>query len=374
MNYLLSKIPAVIKGKAIEREENCRICNEIIGEQIAVVDYWNIKTSRLIKCPKCNHIQIDPMLNDTETSKGCFAYFIEESLRTNQEEQFRNCGRNFRQGVVFGYSLKRKKITPHFVLELGPGSGYFFAGLKFVFPNIEVTAMDINIEVLNFNQKHHQCKIIQEISDNFLSQFEGKFDLVIARDIIEHVSDISKVLTNVNQYLTPNGYFHFITLNGHEDVWKHYLTSILANSTSELLINHVNYFDGKGLKEVLIQKGFRVVNYYNYQFKFTLCGSGWKKNKKLMSPVSKRTNADLLIKNKGVEISNIEFIKENILDKWYIQHKAKWITFLYSLYHHFTIIKISPELNIGHEIYGLFQKDESKKINDIKTDTLQTFG
>jgi SAM-dependent methyltransferase len=356
MKSLLRKIPAVIDGELIEREENCRICNGKTGKQIAVVDYWDIKTSRLIKCPTCDHIQLDPMLNDAETSKGCFAYYIEESLITSNEEQFKNCERNFRRGVIFGYSLKSKKIRPHSILELGPGSGYFSAGLQFVFPGIEITVMDINREVLNFNQEHHKYNIIRGIPDNFVVEFVGKFDLVIARDIIEHVTDISKVLSNVNQYLTPNGYFHFITPNGHEDVWKHYLTAILTHSSSELLINHVNYYDGKGLNKILVQKGFIPVDYFTYQFKTTLHGSGWKKNQKLMSPVSKRKNADLLIKEKAKEVLKSEFIKGKILDKWYIQKKAKWITCLYSLYHHLSLITINPELNIGHEIYGLFKK------------------
>jgi len=69
MINLISKIPTVIDGETIERYENCRICNEKIGKKICRVDYWNIKTSRLIKCPTCNHIQLDPMLNESETSK-----------------------------------------------------------------------------------------------------------------------------------------------------------------------------------------------------------------------------------------------------------------------------------------------------------------
>ena len=328
------------------------------GEQIAVVDYWDIKTSRLVKCPKCNHIQLDPMLNDKETAKGCFAYYIEESLRTSKEEQLKNNVRNFRRGVVFGYSLKRKKISPRSGLELGPGSGYFSAGLKFVFPCIEITVMDVNRDVLEFIREHHNYKIIQGIPDNFVAELAGKYDLVIARDIIEHVTDISKVLTNIDRYLTPDGYLHFITPNGHEDVWKHYLTSIFTGSASELLINHVNYYDGKGLEKLLIQKGFSAVDYYTYNLKYTLCGSGWKKNQKLMSPVSKKTNADLLIKE-AAEIPGTESSKENILDKWYIQNKSKWITYLYSLYQHFSIIRISPGLNVGHEIYGLFRKTRS---------------
>ena len=342
--------------KLIKRIENCRVCNEICGEQIGIVDYWNIKTSRLVKCPKCNHIQLDPMLTEIETSKGCHAYQIEESLRTSEKEQFINCVRNFRRGVIFGYSLKKEKLSPRSALEIGPGLGYFSSGLKFVFPDVDITVMDINPDMVNFNKSHHKYKTIRNVPDNYVLECHNKFDLVIARDLIEHVSDISKVLSNVNRYLTRNGYFHFITPNGHEDVWKHYLTSILTNSTSELLINHVNYYDGKGLEKLLIKEGFIPVEYYTYEIKSTLRGSGWKKYQKLMSPVSERKDADLLIKEKAAEISNSELIKEQILNKWYIQYRAKWVTYLYSMYQHLPIIRVNPRLNIGHEIYGLYKK------------------
>jgi 2-polyprenyl-3-methyl-5-hydroxy-6-metoxy-1,4-benzoquinol methylase len=357
MENLLRLIPADISGELIEREETCRVCNEKMGEKIAVVDYWNIKTSRLIKCSKCNHIQLDPMLTDSETSKGCNAFYFDQSTGPDNEEDRINYVRNFRRGVVFGYSLKRKNISPHSVLELGPGSGYFCDGLKFVFPEVEITVMDINSNVLNFNKVHHKYRVIHGIPDHLIPEFINRFDLVIARDIIEHVSDISKVVKNVYKYLTPNGYFHFITPNGHEDVWKHYLTSTLTDSPSELLINHVNYYDGKGLKKFLLREGFIPLRYYTYTIKTTLRGRGWKRNKKLMSPVSMRKNADVLIRRQNSRVSGYEWKKEIILDKWYIQCKVKWITHLYSIYQHISIFRINPELNIGHEIYGLFKKN-----------------
>ncbi len=356
MPVKINKMAAAITGRLVEREENCRVCNEKSGEQIAIVDYWDIKTSRLISCPVCNHIQLDPMLNDEETAKGCLAYYIEESLRTGTKEQIKNCIRNFRRGLVFGLSLKHKKISPLSVLELGPGSGYFSAGLQFVFPAAEISVMDVNTEVLKFNQEHHNYKIIQGIPDNFLPGHTAKFDLVIARDIIEHVSDISKVLSNINLYLGPNGYFHFLTPNGHEDVWKHYLTAVLANAPSELLINHVNYYDGKGLKDLLLQKGFKPVDYYTYNLKTTMRGAGWKKDRKLMSPVSRKSSADFFLKEKAIEVSNTELIKKTILDQWYIRSRAKWITYAYSLFQHFSLIRVNPGYNAGHEIYGLFKK------------------
>jgi 2-polyprenyl-3-methyl-5-hydroxy-6-metoxy-1,4-benzoquinol methylase len=361
MKSLLRRIPAVIRGKVIERVENCSLCNEKTGQQIAVVDYWDIRTSRLIKCSRCNHIQLDPMLTEEETTKGCNAFYIEQSSRSTNKDEYINYVRNFRRGVVFGYSLRKKKISPRSVLELGPGSGYFSAGLKFVFPDVEITVMDINIDVVNYNKQHHGYKVIHDIPDHFLNECKNKYDLVIARDIIEHVSDITKVLENVKQYLTSGGFFHFITPNGHEDAWKHYLTSILTNSASELLINHVNYFDGKGLREFLIQLGFLPVDYYTYTIKTTLRGYGWKKNQKLMSPVSVKKEADAILMRKAEETLTLDLKKEEILDKWYIQNSARWITHLFSVYQHYSIIRINPDLNIGHEIYGLFKKNSLHK-------------
>jgi ubiquinone/menaquinone biosynthesis C-methylase UbiE len=343
------------QGELVAREESCRICHEKSALQIGLADYWDIKTCRIVACTKCNHIQLDPMLNDEETSKGCFAYYVEEFLRTSKAEQFKNCERNFRRGVVFGSQLKKRNIVPKFVLELGPGSGYFAAGLQFVFPSIELTVMDINRDVLRFNQEHHDFQTIQGIPDVNLSSCHNKFDLVIARDILEHVSDISSVLDNVNGYLKPGGLFQFITPNGREDVWKHYLTSISEHVPSELLINHVNYFDGKGLLDLLNLKGFSSLDYYTYTFKTTLKGQGWSKNPKLNSVVSKKLKADAFVA-KADDLKHVEFNKAKILDKWYIRPKAKWITRWYSAYHHFNLFKISPHYNIGHEIYGLFRK------------------
>jgi SAM-dependent methyltransferase len=342
-------------GNLVVRDEPCRGCNETTGAQVGMVDYWDLKTSKIVACGRCGLIQLDPMLTEEETARGCFAYYIEESLRTGKEEQFKNCERNFRKGVLFGYYLKRRNFSPQRVLELGPGSGYFAAGLQFVFPAVSISVMDINSDILQFNSEHHNFQPIHEFPDNLSKGLKNTFDLIIARDILEHLADISSVVENISQYLCPGGLFHFITPNGHEDVWKHYLTLKLENVPSELLINHVNYFDGKGLKQLLTGNGFRAVEYYTCKFKTTFRGRGWKKSRKLMNPVSKKQCAGFFIE-RAAELEKTEYIKADILNKWYIRPGAKWITILYSFYHHHSIFRVSPEHRFGDEIYGLFIK------------------
>lgn len=240
-------------------------------------------------------------------------------------------------------------------MELGPGSGYFSAGFKFVFPKADITVIDINQRVIEFNREHHGYAGVCDFPDVKNEDFEGKFDLVIARDIIEHVNDISRVLNNVNRYLIPGGHFHFITPNGHEDVWKHYLTEIHTGLPSELLINHVNYFDGRGLAELLEATGFEMVDYYTYKLRTFLRGEGWSRNRKHMNPVSAKKNSAVIFGSEG-KFSGTELAKARILDKWYINNRHKWITILFCYYQHFEIFRLNPSLNVGHEIYGLFRK------------------
>ena len=349
------KIPAQFVAENVIRTENCRLCGEKHGKLISVVDYWDIKTSSIIKCEKCGLSQLDPMLTDAETSKGCLAYYIEESLRCSLHEQKRNLLRNFRRGVVFAYSLKKRNIVPENILEFGPGSGYFLQGIKFVFPKIKITVLDINQEILTLNEKHHQYETIKATPEKHIEELKNKFDLIIARDIIEHVSDISKMLQNVYYYSKPNGLFHFITPNGHEDVWKHYLTYKFKKQNSELLINHVNYFDGKGLLEHLQQHQFSNVDYYTYSLKSTRKGYGWKEKTKLMSTVSTKKESDTYINDKISELQNDDFNKEEILSTWYINDKTKFFTYLVCLYHQSKLFKVNPIHNIGHEIHGLFK-------------------
>jgi SAM-dependent methyltransferase len=352
----ISRIPARLEGKDIDREEGCRICGERSAILVGRIKYWDIRSSNIVKCSTCRLIQLDPMPDRNEIEKGCLAYYIEESLRVPEKEQKRNLLRNFRSGILFGQSLNKKKIHPVHILEIGPGSGYFSRGVKFIFPEARITVMDVNSEVLGLNRKQFQYDTIHAVPEDYREDLSRKFHLVIARDILEHVIDIFRVISNIAAYLKPGGVFHFITPNGNEDVWKHYLTHTYLNQPSELLINHLNYFDGTGLKELLTKFGMLPLDYYTYKIKTTLKGRGWKVHSKLMERIAEDKSADYYITQKTSEVKNLIFNPENVTGKWYLKEKRKFLALLVSRYHHAKRIRLSPELNVGHEIYGLFKK------------------
>jgi ubiquinone/menaquinone biosynthesis C-methylase UbiE len=359
LEFLLHRfnIPRPFDGMIIQRRESCRVCGSSEGTKIAETDFWDLQHAGIVKCITCGHIQLDPMLTPENTEKGCNAYFHYEAGHTNAHEAERNLIRNYRRGILFAHHLKRKGYAPVNILEFGPGSGYFARGIQAIFPDSQVTVVDIVDDVLNYNREVHGFKCIKGFPDNRSILKDRESDLIISRDILEHVTDISGVLENFSRLLKDQGLLHFITPNGHEDVWGHYVCWKITNQPSGLLINHVNYFDGNGLQELLKGKGFSPVEYYTFQLKTTIRGKGWSMKPKLATPVSVKMSADTVIRNEPAIKHESSSGEKKLPDKWILSTRWKWLTFLYCWYQHRQLVRISPRRNIGHEIHGLFIKN-----------------
>ena len=80
-----------------------------------------------------------------------------------------------------------------------------------------------------------------------------------------------------------------------------------------------------------------------------------------MAPVSKRKESAVYIEEKINELQTIKLNQKATLNKWYIRENLKFITYFISWYHHANLFKLSPEINIGHEIHGLFRITKSNK-------------
>jgi 2-polyprenyl-3-methyl-5-hydroxy-6-metoxy-1,4-benzoquinol methylase len=333
------------------------MCGKSESLKIGNTDFWDLQNCSIVKCNHCNNIQLDPMLTQQSTTVGCYAYHLNEMSRVSITSQKRNLIRNFRRGVLFASQLKKSGHQPKEILEYGPGSGYFLSGIQFIFPEAKITVVDIVEDVLNKNKEVHGYEGIKGVPEEVNSIGQGKkFDLIIARDILEHVGDVSKMIKNIHSLLNDNGLFHFITPNGHEDVWGHYLQWKFRKKPSELLINHVNYFDGAGLQNLLMSNGLQPIKYYTYQLKWTFRGKGWSNKQERFQNESQKISAQNEVNQKENLVDEVKFDKHEILNVWYIKPKLKWLTVFVSWYHHCETLKLAPQHNVGHEIYGVFIK------------------
>ena len=343
-------------GENVIRQEPCRICGSIDSIKIAETEFWDLQHSNIVQCTSCKLIQLDPMISGENTATGCHAYYLKEILETPVHEQKRNLLRNYRRGIVFARSLRKKGYHPETILEFGPGSGYFSAGIQLIFPGCRITVVDIVDEVLKLNKEIHGFNVFSGSPEDIHLFEDRKFDLIVARDILEHVTDIGKVIRNIAALLNPDGLLHFITPNGKEDVWGHYLNWKFRKRPSELLINHVNYYEGTGLLNCLTGSGFSKVEYYTYQVKYALKGKGWRHAEKLAVPVSTKRSAGEFIRFQKEITEDHSFEKKEILDIFIFRTKIIWLINLYCRFKHHWLIHLDPRRNIGHEIYGVFVK------------------
>lgn len=350
--------PVRAEGDLVKRVDSCSFCSATTGFNVATADYWDLTRVSYIRCSQCELIQVDPMLSREITAKGCEAYYWRELVREGKRNRKKNMTRSFRKGVYFGRILKKRGISPKQILEAGPGDGYFSRGVQFVFPDAAITCLDIVDVVLKDIKARHGFSTLLGTPEELIHLIkQPRFDLIIARDIIEHVGDPSRVFEAFSQALLPGGHFHFITPNGYEDIWTAYCHTRIKGLPSEMLINHVNFFPPLSLRQNLLGFGFEPLLWFIYDFNGTRWGRARRISKGQMAPTSKKLSARATIEScQNSPDSKFEIQDHEIMKRWWLRPSHRWITYAYCFWkekHRFTL---PADIGIGHEIFGLFKK------------------
>jgi SAM-dependent methyltransferase len=331
--------------KPVTRKQPCRLCGSFDAVNIFAVTFWDIETTELVGCTSCRLTQLDPMLSEQAMSKGVYAYYLWQRAHESTASQSKNAARNFRKGYAFAKTLP-VSFRPQRILELGPGSGWFLRGVKEVYPQAEFYAWDIVPEVTAAMAAEHQFYPLSgELSDLKVDQ---PFDLIIARDVIEHLAEAGSSLKKIVSLLGTGGYFHFITPNGHEDLWKFYAARQLGKKLpAELLLNHVNYFDGAGLRSFLETHNLKKSEYYAYDFSAWRTGIGWRISPQLAAG-SHGLKSDAIIAQYRKLVDSSKAICQVPRLTWFRKMWYRW-----KGWH---ALRLNPQFNFGHEIFGLFRK------------------
>lgn len=104
----------------------------------------------------------------------------------------------------------RKLLPPEArrILELGAGAGRTGRWLKRFYTDAEVVAIEINPELEPELKENVDRTVIGSV-DHHLDTL-GKFDLVLALDVLEHLPDPQKTLSRVRDALLPGGRRHHL--------------------------------------------------------------------------------------------------------------------------------------------------------------------
>ena len=172
------------------------------------------------------------------------------------------------QETVF---TKKASLRGAKVLEIGPGGGVWTS--YFIRNGASVTCVDMAEQVLKGNQKlHPEAKCI--LANATTVKINEKFDLVFAKDVIEHIEDDIEFLKNMSDHLKPSG---MILINTQNNVCLNYL---IQGGYHRLMGNkdwcgwdptHVRFYNSRSLKTKLAASGFRCMKWFgNYYFPYRI--------------------------------------------------------------------------------------------------------
>lgn len=95
--------------------------------------------------------------------------------------------------------------SPGSILDVGSASGWFLSNIKKKFPKSKCVGVDKYKEAIIFgNKKYKNLNLVFGDAQN-LPFKDNSFDLVICAEVLEHVNNPSKVLSEIYRVLTPGG-------------------------------------------------------------------------------------------------------------------------------------------------------------------------
>lgn len=176
--------------------------------------------------------------------------FFYEQFANEFDHKMNMYDTNKRIKVIFD-ELLTENIEHKLLLDAGCGTGWF--SQKACERKAHVTSLDLGVNLLDEVAK--KCDSNRVVGSILQMPFEDNyFDIVISSEVIEHVPDHKKALSELYRVLKPNGILVITTPN---KLW--YFAIFIANTFKlrpyEGIENWIGWFE---MKRLLPQVGFRI--------------------------------------------------------------------------------------------------------------------
>lgn len=137
--------------------------------------------------------------------------------------------------------------------DIGAGFGIFLEEMRAVSPEAEAVAIEPSVEQAGIcsgkGLEVFPCAL-EEVDGA-----DGRFDLLTAFELMEHLHDTETFMTRVGELLKPGGHFLFTTLNGR----GYDIALLWAASRSVSPPGHINFLNPESARLLLDRFGFEVV-------------------------------------------------------------------------------------------------------------------
>jgi len=153
-----------------------------------------------------------------------------------------------------------KRRRPSTLVDLGCGGGQFLDEVAEAFPDIALTGTPLSARQIRENSvRNPRIEWVQsdlQTPGVFGADVSGRFDGVIAMELIEHLDHPDKMLENALELARPGGGWLFLT------------TQSGPIRPTEQHVGHVRHFDRAALDALLRRAGWKPVKIWNEGFPF----------------------------------------------------------------------------------------------------------
>lgn len=270
----------------------CIICNGENFELYAKLDYSEAK-----KCKNCGMISVNPHLTEEGLSLYYENYFLDrldtEKILFEQRKE----------AYVIDKNWISKFIDHGKVLDVGCSGGQFLN----LFDPSKWARLGVDIEQADVDFAKKEFGIDVRVGYLLNLDWIEKFDLVMMRGVIEHVSDPIPFIEKCCDLISPGGIF-YITATPMADSFAFYVYRekwILFNPHE-----HLHFFTLNLLNKIISNFGFKLIDFH-YQYQETPYANPEEDYKKIINDIQLINEG-----NKNEIIESVPFPGSMITAAW----------------------------------------------------------
>ena len=239
-------------NKKLFVEIDCQVCKSPLRKILITKYEYTYK-----QCEECRSVLCSPRPSEKQLSQ---LYFNSESSRFWSEVFFPSVAEARKEKLFtpkaqqIASLIHDRKLNINSICDIGAGHGVFLEELKRFLPDAKLYAIEPDSSSASECRKKG-IETLEEVSEN-AHIWNGKFDMVISSEVIEHVFDVASFIRSLHSLLKPNG-VALITGLGYEGFD---ILTLGEKSNSISPPHHLNFLSLEGFHKVFKNNDFRIVD------------------------------------------------------------------------------------------------------------------
>ena len=225
--------------------ESCLVCEN------KILNYKNWKQYKILICNECsfsyineNKIQMEGVFSPSEKS------FYDQSIASDKIREDLFVKKIVKNRIyVYEKILKRKPLN---ILEVGSGTAVISDG--FLQHGIDYTGIEFDKNIYTFAKRKSRNVIF---GDFLKTNFEKKFDILFASQVVEHIDEPNIFFKKCNEVLKKDGILHIDVSNDRSML--SYLRKVFKNNKFYGAIRppyHMRAYSSNSLNKLFLKNNF----------------------------------------------------------------------------------------------------------------------